>query len=199
MIRLKTKTFEKYIRLIQAMSELFGQARRAEARGDLADAALLFAQDGLIDLVESSLGGERKRCVDAAILLRAVSCDVREGNEVRAAFVFDIVRLLLEEVQEMTDDATLGGLVCEWLGDGALMLGSMEALEYYSSAEAVYRDIEVMTAWGYEEEYDYADAAVKGFLEANGFSLDDEFREYFVERVRRKQEIAEALLKGADS
>lgn len=132
--------------------------------------------------------------IGLAVLLMAISCDVRADNHYRAKHLFDIARPLFQEVGDDAETPVLVGLTKEWTGDGLLMLGSPETIEYYQEATEYYDDLRwEERSWGHEQEYHYASIALESFLTANRIEVPKEphLPLHFQERIRFKVNVAE--------
>lgn len=113
--------------------------------------------------------------IGLAILLMAISCDVRADNHHQAKHLFDIARPLFQEIGEDAEAPVLVGLTKEWIGDGLLMMGSPDAIEYYQEATEYYDDLEWgERSGGHEQEYHYTSIAHESFLSANGIEVPKE-------------------------
>lgn len=134
------------------------------------------------------------RGINAAILLQAISADVRANNRNRARHIFSILKPLLTEIRDSTDDPVLAGIASEWIGDALLMLNEPGAKEHYREADTKFEDAKPTENWGFEEEFDYGHWAIESFLESKGVELPENVELNFQQRIDRKQKAAENLL-----
>lgn len=176
------------------MTDHFQKAMEAEKAGRHREAAEHFAIDAMIELVKSNFESGRTMRINAAILLQAISADVRANNTNRARHIFSFLEPLLAEIRDSTDDTVLAGIASEWTGDALLMLGEPGAKEQYREAETRYVDVRPTENWGFEEEFDYEHWAIESFLESEGMEVPENLELDFQQRIGLKLEAAEDLL-----
>ena len=175
----------------------FKKARGCEKEGRYQEAATLYAKHAFDGLLEANFEPEIELRIGLATMLRAISCDVRADNYNRAEHLFDIAKPLFREVGDDADSRVLVGLTNEWIGDGLLMLGSTEAIDWYQKANESYENLEWgERSWGHEQEFHYASIALESYLTANGMETPKEphLPLHFTERIEFKIETTEQLL-----
>lgn len=173
------------------------KAGEKEEEGDYRKAAALYSRSAFDRLIDSNFEPRRNMRIGLAILLMAISCDVRADNHHRAKHLFDIAKPLFQEIGKDAETQVLVGLTKEWIGDGLLMLGSPDAIECYEEATEYYDDLEWgERSWGHEQEYHYTSIALESFLSANRIEVPKEphLPLHFEERIKFKIEEAERII-----
>jgi hypothetical protein len=173
------------------------KAEAKEEEGDYREAAALYTRSAFDRLIDCNFEPKREMRIGLAVLLMAISCDVRTDNHRRARHLFDIAKPLFHEIGQDAETQVLVGLTKEWLGDGLLMLGSPDAIEFYQEAAEYYDDLEWgERSWGHEQEFHYASIAIESFLTANSVQVpkDPHLPLHFTERIEFKIETAKRLL-----
>jgi len=170
----------------------YSKATQYEAEGLYEEAAKEFALLGFGDLLDARFQPGRLTRIATSHLMQSVSCDMRGNNRQRAEWLSDIVRDLLEQTRDSSDDPVLTALCEEWKGDLELMMGNTNlAIKKYNKAAPVYResDYEKCMSWGMEEEFDYAYWAFRRYIDSEGHELPDNSNTDFIERINVKKRI----------
>lgn len=165
-----------------------------EEAGEYGEAAMLWALSGFEQLLEAQFTLDGRARIGAGKLSRAISCDVRDGNERRAHKIYEILVPLLDEIVDTADDRILCGLALEWKGDAKTMLSEPFAIECYRSAEKHYAELSWQDSlwsdepdfmqfyWAIEHFHDYYDGDLPSDVDALDFQERIDCKIAFAER-----------------
>lgn len=159
-----------------------------EDQGEYDAAAVAYAQRGFEKLLTSHFEPDGTSRIGLGMLLQSMNCDCRIGNRRRATHIFDIVKLLLRELRDQTDDTVLMGLTHEWAGDGLLTLHRIEAVEQYCQALEYYDDLSWEDeTWREEPDFAHAYWAIQRFSQFyTDPGLESQLSLSFEERIDQK-------------
>lgn len=180
------------------MSDFSEIAIEKEQNGEYADAAANYALHSLENLVKEEFESGRSMRINSAILLLAISCDVRAGNSRRPEFLFILLEPLLAEIEQSAEDEILLGLIQEWWGDAKLMLGRESAETHYRRAAEKYQHATPVEPWAVEEESDYAYWAAENFYESNGLAIPDDLYHDLPSRIEFKLDAVQQIFPDSD-
>lgn len=177
------------------MTSVYDKALSLEREGELASAAVLYADAGFSALNDADFEPGTSYRIGLATLLKAISADARSENETRTTAIRDVVVTLIEHAadRDSRDDDVLEGLYYEWIGDAYFLTDSERAEEYYEHAREKYEGYpqEAFLSWSMEQEFDYARWAVESYLTATGVRDAGELPVVdFLSRIESKVEFA---------
>lgn len=176
-------------------TSLYGEAVTCEEEGKFGEAAERYALAAFADLYDADFRPGRSMRISFALILAAISADIRADNDTRPQRLFTTMVPLYESLLDTTDDIVLKGMLQEWFGDAWLMLGDDRAITWYQHAKQVYEaQAEPGRNWAFEEEFDYAYWAFEAFTELNGRSLPNNAEFDFERRIEFKLNFATDLV-----
>lgn len=179
----------------ELLSSFVNNATDLEREGQYDEAAYYYALRAFAGVLAENFQHNRVTRLSLAYTLTAVVCDARAGNYRRAKHLVEFFEPVYQDMIESTEDAVLGGLFREWVGDMLLVLGDADAREHYRYAKQVYgSQPNAGQNWAFEEEFDRAHWAFETFVESEGYSLPDDVEYDFQDRIRFKLSFASEIL-----
>lgn len=179
---------------------IFGEAIRRNREGDYRLAAKYFALSSLASLFDGEFQPSRRSRIAFGTCLRAISAADRGGHTQQGRNLWELFEPAFNPLRGASEYPVLNGLIEEWYGDAFAMLGDERCLPYYRRAlEAFETHASPGTAWGTDEEFDYAFTAFQEFTEDKDITLTEDHPFLFPERVEAKIDFVHEFIPNLDA